>query len=326
MTKEIKIGNPYLLQFNLLTDCIFHCNYCYLNQLRNKNNPTLSFKDFKKFIDYFESYYHSYGLTLQVDLTGGDIWIHPEFESVITYTHQKPYVKSIGLMINSLWHQKALNTLNKVKDKLGTIQLNIDALNKRPSDLTKLKKINLSCAVKIMISNNLPYFLHQLDILRKLKDYDSNLIVAIDRICPVESKQLKDIPSLYETIKMINEVKIVCGNNFVTEDPLIKALLGDKKLHKESSETINGCAIPNGGLSIFPDGSIKLCSRIPNFNSGYNVHNFNLDNYIQKYQIEMSQRHSNCKHCSIFELCQGGCPATSFISENNKINRDINCL
>lgn len=322
------MGSPYLLQFNLLTDCIFNCGYCYLSELRKKHEKSLSFDSYKKFIDRFSRYFIDHGIEIRIDLTGGDLWLHKDIEKIVSYTYELPYVSSIGLMINSLWHPGAKNIILKIKDKIASIQLNVDALTNRADDLIWLSKHGIRMSIKIMISKDKNYFRAQLRTLDQLRKKVPNLHVAVDRLCPVSVEQVNEVAPLTETIEMVKEVVKRDPNLFVGEDPLLLAVLRKRGIVKSDElegDCLTGCAIPSGGLVIFPDGSIKLCARIPSFDTGLNVETFDLFEYIKKYS-NLSKKDEKCDSCTLGSSCQGGCPATSFLANGGRFGRDINCL
>ena len=320
---QIPIGAPYLLQFNLLTDCIFQCPYCYLDDIRSGGNKLISAERYEKFMISMNKYYLEYGLTFQVNLTGGDIWLHSEIERILKFTLDLPYVSNIGLMLNNLWHKQSKEWLLLTMKKISLVQLNIDAMVNRQDDLDFLYENNIRTSIKIMISNDKKYFNHQIEILKILKKSNSNLLVAIDRLCPTSFSQLKNQPSREEMKSLINIVINESGGNIITDDPFVKAMFGREK---DNDYEVKGCSIPNGAVTIYPNGEIKLCARLPKFNTGYDIESFDLEKYIAKYYSMMKKHKKGCKDCKLFSICDGGCPATSFIESKEKISVDYNCV
>lgn len=90
-------------------------------------------------------------------------------------------------------------------------------------------------------------------------------------------------------------------------------------------DEMRGCIIPNGGLAVFPSGDIKLCARIPQFETGFNIKNFNLIKYIQGFRYIKNEIKKNCSGCNFEELCDGGCVATSY-NVAKKITNDAQCM
>lgn len=331
MQNELVIGNPYTLQFNLLTDCIFKCNYCYLNEIKRNNNKRLSYLSYKHFLDKFKDYFKKYNLTLRLNITGGDIWFHPEISKIMKYTYSLPYIEDMNLLINNLWDKKSKELILCFKDKIGLVQLNIDSLNNRAEDTLFLENNNIRIVVKILISKNKKYLDNQIKILNTLRKRSKNLLVSIDRLCPANKSQIKEV--LSSPKEMLDEINKIRDQNiklFITDDPLISSYLKLSEREVQSvtlkTEELFGCLIPNGGLTIYPDGSIKLCARIPSFNTGFNINNFDLLSYITKFTKLSNEKKKDCKDCRLYSYCQGGCPATSFIANGNKISRDLSCL
>lgn len=327
MRKDIFIADPYLLQFNLLTDCTLDCDYCYLSSLRGRESFIVRANDFKKFLDKFKKYCSKYGIQITVDITGGDIWLHPEIKEILIYAYSSSHVRKIGLMANSLWHKNAKKLITLVRNKLGMVQLNIDVLNSRLDDLEFLESAGIRSGIKLMLSKDKPYLDSQIKVLNKLMMRFGKLLVSFDRLCPISEGQTGGVLETKAMLKIIDNVTKKYPNRVVTNDPLIKAYLLRNELGKfGSDEDARGCVIPSSGLTVFPDGSIKLCARIPEFTTGFNINNFDLEPYIEQYTPLMESRKKDCLGCKYFPVCQGGCPASSYIINNGSIGKDINCI
>ncbi|MBI2310448.1 SPASM domain-containing protein [Candidatus Collierbacteria bacterium] len=324
---DVVLGNPYLVQVNLLTDCIYRCDYCYLKELRDHKEQFLPLSRLKKFIKKFAVYKKLYGLELCLNLTGGDLWLHPEIGEVFNFVSLSPIVVKVGLMINSLWSDKSRDLILEIKPKLSSVQLNIDALLNREEDLVWLSNQGIRRSVKILLSQNRSYFQTQLITLKSLVKADPNLRVAVDRLCPVGVDQIGDVVNLESSLEMIDEIRNIVGSTYIEDDPLLLAVLIDKKVLPEDQnfdESLRGCAIPGGGTVIFPDGSIKLCARIPDFSTGFEIENFDLIKYVTKFS-KVKKVYRKCSSCKLQTNCLGGCPASSYIANGYKIGADINC-
>lgn len=318
------LGSPYLVQVNLLTDCIYKCSYCYLKRLRAGGGCCLTLSDYTRFLDKFRTYHKDYDLKVRVNLTGGDLWLHPNYEQIIEETVARDYVSGVDLMINSLWHKRARLIIKSIKEKLVGVQLNIDAYSKgiNDGDIEFLLSEGVSTGVKVLLSKNRTYFEFQMKILERLSKKYSSLKVAVDRLCSIEKTQVKQIIVGSEMKKMLERVKSIDAR-FVTEDPLLAA---ERKMVECGKDDLVGCPIPNGALTLYPDGKIKLCARIPNFETGFTIDNFDLLDYVREMDWVIKARSKGCEDCASLIKCRGGCPATSFIYNGGKIGRDINCV
>ncbi len=317
---EISIGNPFIIQFNLLKRCIFNCPYCYLKHQRS--DAIFLFSDYKKFFDKLDKYNKEYGLTYKLNITGGDIWYHPEINKILKFSFDKKYVIKIALLINSLWHKDSKKIVLSIKDKIGLIQLNIDSKNLF-DDIGFLDKNNIKSAIKIFLSKDEKYFQKQIKILKSVIEKNQKIIISLDRLCPIDNNQKKEMLSNSELIKKIVFLQRITKNLISVDDPLLKSLIYDK-INTKFKIGLKGCIIPNGGVAIYPNGDIKLCSRIPSFQTGFNTRNFELVKYINKYISIRQNRLKKCCKCEYFDSCQGGCPATSYYL--TKKFQDINCL
>jgi len=320
----IILGSPYLVQVNALTRCFFGCSYCYLKNFYLNTDYFLPLADYRRFLDKFSTYHSNYGLDLRVDLTGGDLWLHPEYGQIIEETVKRNYITKIGLMVNSLWHKQARQAIKKIGKKLVTVQLNIDAYLKdtNDADIEFLLKENIPTGIKILLSKNGDYFKFQLKILRRLNKKYPDLKVSVDRLCPTNESQIQQVIVGSEMEKRLEKVKSV-NAQFVTEDPLLSA---KRKIIECEEDDLVGCSIPNGALTLYPDGKVKLCARIPSFETGFTIDNFDLLDYVGEMDWVIKARSKGCDGCALIARCRGGCPATSFIYNGGKIGRDINCV
>ena len=227
MDPVLKIGNPFLIQFNLLTRCVFNCSYCYLNKLRKSSDKILSFGEYRDFLEVFSKYHDEFGLDLSLNLTGGDLWFHPELESILGYTNELDFVTDISLLINSLWHPESRRLILSIKDKLSCVQLNIDSLVDRENDLLFLEANNVSSVVKILISKNQSYFDYQIKTLKTLRKSIPSLKVSIDRLCPTTLDQIGQIASFGEVIEKVDQIIKLGIELFIVDDHLFRHYMGN---------------------------------------------------------------------------------------------------
>lgn len=322
-TKQVLIANPYYVQLHLLKDCIFNCSYCYLKNC--EDGSRLKVNQIKKLLRQFTTYYQNYGLQTHINLTGGDIWLYQNLERILELLDKLPAVISYSLLINSLWHKKSMTLIKKYRQKISLVQLNIDALRKRPDDLTFFEQNKLRCVVKIMLSRNEPYYRQQLNTLKMLIKIHPEMQVSVDRLCPISANQANQTLSTVELKQKLHEILAITKNIFIVDDPLLKSYLLTERLLKTSPENAwTGCVIPSGGLAIYPNGQVKLCARLPIIDTGFTIDNFVLDQYIEGFASIRQQQLAPCPKCKYKNACQGGCPATSYI-DKRIITKDKQC-
>lgn len=330
MARELVVGNPYLIQFNLLVDCIYNCNYCYLGLIRKKNKKQfIPVSDILEFLDKFRDYHTEYSLKISLNLTGGDLWLYPDIDKLFSSINEMDFVEDVSLLLNSLWHPQAKKYISIIKRKISLIQLNIDALKDRESDIIYLQQKNTPTVVKILISKNTFYFNFQMEVLKHLRKKVPKLLVSIDRLCPVNKSQLTEMLTSSETEEKIKLIRHTNPDLFIIDDPLVNTRILKKHSQGNSinvSNILNGCIIRGGGLSVYPDGKIKLCSRIPSYETKFDTDNFDLIKYVKKFSSIYQKATSSCQSCALFSQCAGGCPATSFLYNNQELAKDYYCI
>lgn len=319
--KELVIGDPFLVQLNVTTRCLFECDYCYLSEFKKGKPQSISVSRAIFFLEKFREYHEEYGLKVELNITGGDLWLYPEVEKLLDYVCKSPFIVKRGLMINSLWWEKSRKLITDYHKYINGIQLNIDSINASDTDIPFLQSLGINCYVKVMLSRSENYWNNQIRKLKKILIKFPGLKVSVDRFCPLSEQQLLNTCTTSEMIKKVKLLQKLGASVFVTDDPLISAYLNQGQ--NIDKDCVTGCAIPNGGTVLFPDGNIRLCARLPQINSGFNWKNFNLIDYINKFQDIRSMR--KCRDCSLFQICNGGCPATSYFL-HRKMSTDINCL
>jgi radical SAM protein with 4Fe4S-binding SPASM domain len=319
---DLIIGDPYLLQFNLLKKCKYSCDYCYL---RDYKDVVLPFEQIKDFLKKFSFYTSTYNFELSISLTGGDIFLYPNLFKLIEHLCRLDYIKNISLLINSLWHKQAKDYILYIKDhKPLSVQINIDELRDREEDLAFLINQNIPTNVKILLSKNQKYYEQQTSLLLYLLKKYPQLLVSVDRLIPTKKEALPSVLSLDDIKKKVHHIFNISKENFITDDPIIKLIL-NSNIDVNQEDELTGCSIGIGSTTIFPDGKIKLCARIPNFETGYNIENFELKKYILYTKRLLQTARDQCKSCSLYKSCKGGCPATSYII-NNKFTKDFHCV
>lgn len=318
---EIAIGSPYVAQFNLTNRCILDCAYCYLKSANIKTNSFLEYQQFQDMINKLVQASSSYNFDIQINLTGGDLWLYPEIERVLILLKNNPKVTGVGLILNNLWYPNAKKYIKIIKPKVTIVQINIDTIANRPKDIAYLIKNNIRTAVKILISNDQEYFQKQCQIAKTLLKKHPKVLISFDRLTPSDSTQIKNLSSESLYKQQLYEIKQIAGKNLITDDPYSSCHL---KITESSSDSVYGCAIPFSGITIFPDGSIKICARIPQFDTKFNIHNFEFEKYLKKFSHLNEQKSKKCLECVFKEICSGGCPATSYVI-SNKISKDNHC-
>lgn len=320
--KEICIANPFVVQVHLNKKCSLKCSYCYL---RGVKDDYLSFTNLKKFLNSFKSFFKNNKLVLAVSIVGGDLFFHPDVYKICQYVFKKESVKYVSLLVNTLWHKDAYKIILMLKSKLDAVQVNIDMIESRVEDIKFLKDNNVKTIIKIMLAKNND-IKRQIKIAKRLREINPKILVSIDRFCAQSESEYKNVLSQKELFSFVKKLKKEFPL-FITDDPLVKSFLAKKTSCVDDNQwdEMRGCIIPNGGLAVFPSGDIKLCARIAQFETGFNIKNFNLIKYIQGFRYIKNEIKKNCSGCNFEELCDGGCVATSY-NVAKKITNDAQCM
>jgi len=258
--------------------------------------------------------------------------MHSEIEKICNFVYSQKFISKISLLINDLNYKKAKEIILGLKDKIDVVQVNLALMSERKEDLAFLAENDIKSVVKLMLSKSVDIS-NQIKIANSLKEAHPGLLISIDRFCPLNRSDYKNVLSLDSFLRVIRKIKLIFGSSFITDDPVIKTISYlEAKSNKRARNLdlvglncISGCIVPNGGFAVYPDGDIKLCSRMSGFNTGFNVDNFDLLEYLKKFYYIQEIRKNNCGKCKLFNLCLGGCIATSY-AKNNLINKDAHCL
>lgn len=316
--QKICIADPFVIQIHLNKKCSLRCPYCYL---RGAKDGYLNIEHLKKFLTSFDLLAKKHKFNLHINLTGGDLFFHPEIEQICRYVYQYPSIERISLLVNTLWHKNAHKIILALKDKLDVIQVNVDVISSRIDDIKFLKENNIKTVTKIMLARNNDIE-RQIKNARKLQKSNPEILISVDRFCPQSVDEYKYVLNHNELVDVIKKLKTEFLL-FITDDPLVESLTNKKA--NISSSGMYGCIIPSGGLALFPDGKIKLCARIPKFETNFNIKNFNLLRYIQKFKYINGIIKEKCTNCNFVKLCNGGCVATSY-NLTKRFTRDAQCV
>jgi len=317
----VQIGSPFLIQVNLTTTCPLKCRYCYL---RNISDQHLVWSDLEFFLNNFVPFYQKKGLLLRLNLTGGDLFFYPDLHNLINYIVTNDHINQVALLINSFWgREENYRVASLLRKKISAIQLNTDVATKE--DVLFLASTKITTVLKIMLSSSVS-FNKQLAKILYLKRLNNQLLVSVDRFVPQSTKQISGILAPHRIIERIKQLTSIFGKDFIAGDFWVNYWslffrrcpfsLFDSNYLK--TKKVSGCIIPNGGLAVYPNGEIKLCSRISFVDTGFDLKNFDLVKYVTRFR---NLRKSMCGQCALFDICGGGCLATYLLLAKIK-NKD----
>lgn len=273
--QEIWINKEFIVQLNLTGSCPLKCDFCYIKSKFSGIN--LEYEKIVKLWKNLRKYAHKLKIFYRVNITGGDIFMYPYWEEVAKFLLKEPTVRFVDPLINRFWKPKHKRLLNILKKKITFVQFNLDVVEE--SDIEIVKKIGKKAVIKISIYEG--HFKRFLEKAKKLvKKFPETLYVSADLIIPQKNTSLKTnnlciINNVEKVKKIIIFLKKEFGKNFWVRHPILAYLgFGEKYF----------CPVPFSGVYVFPDGSISLCPRYPHLRSGYFIENFDLIEYITKFQ------------------------------------------
>ena len=127
-----RAGYPLYAAINITTRCNLDCVYCYLQP---RSGLDIRFDDFKKVIDdLFEN------SIFFVHISGGEPFIHPEFNKIVEYTCSK--IKDVSILTNgTIVRDVHIEYLKKITKRTPIkIQVSLDSVNSEINKRTR--KVN----------------------------------------------------------------------------------------------------------------------------------------------------------------------------------------
>ena len=270
------INKEYVVQLNLTGSCPFNCDFCYIKN--NYSGVNLEFSQIVRLWKNLRKYANKLGIYYRVNMTGGDVFLYPEWKKVAKFLSKEKSVRFVDPLLNSFYKKNEYKNLLKILEKkVSFVQFNLDYVLE--DDLEAVKGIGKKAVIKISLYKG--SFKKDLMKAKKLvKKFPDTLYVSADLIIPQLhiSKKVNNlciIKNLKEVKIMITTLKKEFGKSFWVRHPTLAYLAYKERYF---------CPIPFAGVYIFPDGSISLCPRYPHLKSGFTVENFDLLKYVSKFQ------------------------------------------
>ncbi len=273
--KTIWINDDYLIQLNVTGLCPLNCGFCYI-----KKRYTNKFLNISKIISLWENlrkYHFKYKILYRVNLTGGDIFYHPQWKKIADFLSEEKSVKYVDPLINRFWKKSDKELLSVLEKKITFVQFNLDVVTE--DDIKEVEKIGKRALVKVAVYDGKI----KNDILKAKKLmslFPNTLYVSADLIIP-QMHAINDVNNCsvinnFQKIRdMLSLLKNECGKNFRVSNPILAELAYGKKSY---------CPVPHAGMCVLPDGSVSICPKYPQLKTSYNVKNFDLLKYTEKYQ------------------------------------------
>ncbi|MFH8120080.1 MAG: radical SAM protein [Candidatus Aenigmatarchaeota archaeon] len=272
--EEIWINKEVMVQLNLTYKCPLKCSFCYINNYKTD----LSFDKIINLFENLEKYYKKFGISYRINLTGGDVFYYYKIEELLKLLKNLEYIIAVDTLINRLWDSRAKKLLGLIIDKITYIQMNVDVVRKEDLDYAeKMKKIVL---LKYPIYKGKEK--KQIDRIIEIMKVYSNVWLSFDWIIPQHKKYAKycyfnDISKgVKEARRVIDRVeKEKLRDRIFTTNCIIE---------REIFRRTYLCGIGIQNIYVMPDGKVAICSRYPFLDTKYTLDNFDLIEYLTKFQ------------------------------------------
>jgi len=265
------LNKEYLVQLNLTGDCTLGCEFCYMSPHKKKY---LSLDKIKQLWKNLRKYYEENKIEYRVNLTGGDIFKHPDWINIAKFISNEKSITAVDPLINKFWTNNHLKLLDILKNKINFVQLNSDVVSEE--DIRAVRNIGKRIVLKIALYDGNTK--KKIEKLKKLSEEYDNIIISIDLIIPQKCN-----PGKKEDYLIFNKEKLK------REVKKLKKIFGKKlwllstTVKREYLKKVYYCPVPFGGVYIMPDEKIVPCSRYSHLDTGFNIDNFDLIDYVKKF-------------------------------------------
>lgn len=269
-------------------ECNLNCPHCYS---RTAKHTTMSFEEFKEFIDSVDATSLNFGT--------GENGLNPDFEKILDYVYEKNISHSLtsnGYTILKLSEER-LKRMNDLDVSLEfpyeekqTEFRGPDSWKYAMAALDYCKQLNITTSIAMCLMNiNYKYIAGFKELMKKY-----NVYLRVNIYKPVNTDKYKlTYEEFWQAIKLIfAEFKVVSCS-----EPVINAVLGRKHV----TDSVCGCG--STSLRITPYKKIVPCVYWKD--SPYGLEDF--DNIDENSFPEMRIVPEECKNCEYVEMCQGGC-------------------
>lgn len=325
-----------LLQVHITDKCNLRCKHCYQEGMNRSS--VMDIESFALLMNQFDDL-----LTLPdsegkvMNITGGEPLIIPNIFDYIDIAINSG-VERINLLTNGILFNK--DNLLKIKSRDNIIETQVslegpEEINDKIRGKGSFKKIiqsiklakDLGLYIKVSCTlNDLNYsFVDEtIDIV---KESGADMI-WFDRMTPFNE----------DIIKGLNTEQFIFAMNKIKNAKIKYATCNDFKILTKRAlqflfcldEEINGykCAAIVKNFSIFPDGSVYACPRLP-----IKLGNFKETSLIDIYHSEKAQEllkiitsiPNECRKCDFKNNCLGGARCITYVNSGCLDKGDINC-
>lgn len=309
----------YAVGIGITNRCNLSCPHCYSQQIEKKD---LSFDDIKWVAE---------NLNIEsINLGTGESGLHPDFQRVIEYFHEKRFKMSLttnGYSV-SLLSDEQLKWFNDIDFSLDfpTEKLH-DQFRGNGVFRTVIKELERCSLQGIKVSIATVFMNENSQMMDKMvwlaKKYESDLRINIYK--PVNSYDYcATFENFWSGIKLLFESSKIVS----CSEPIVNAFLRHKHFDNPHMISHAGSVCGKGSIRINPDGKIVPCVYLNEGELSLNMLRERRDGKKFEecfYEIKGEDLHHNllyipsdCRSCNYVDICGGGCFGRRYY-------RDIRC-
>lgn len=345
-----RLSAPIIFWIELTDKCQLRCDNCFLNSEELNKNNAISKHLLKKVITEL----HENGV-YKVTLTGGEALLYENIDFALSELNNRDI--GIRLFTNGIVDRKRLSVLSKYDIDILFISLdgceeyqnkvrgnntyqhivkNIEILN----NFNSINNITLSVTLDKTNIKNTEYFFEFAEqfsiktlLLRPIMVYNWNSsekndkgLSKIDLIKTLE--EMEDLSKKYKIECQINKVPFLpVQKNYYYHDSPQNASLWNILNQKNKFDCVGGTSVC--GMKF--DGTVIPCGFINlNYKSKLNMSTHSLSKIWQDSSdinmLNELQANPVCEKCEKLTLCNGGCRASAFLSNNSITSVDPLCI
>jgi len=330
------MDDTFHIQWHITNFCNLRCKHCYQNDFIDKEN--IPFEYFKKTFENIEDFLKEKNKKLVIDLTGGEIFLYPEWKKVLEMVSLSKFVKKIGIITNGFLLNsqtiKYLMNFPQIEIKISTEGINEEIyefyrgkgnFEKFINILEKMKENNFDKTLMWTITETNSYQIDEFfDFCKK---YNFSKFI-VERFIPWGngSKIKNEVIKLNTWINVINELFEKCDIEFNID--LIHLYRGFMVERGEKGNFLYGacCVVGKDGLAIMPNADVFPCRRFP-LKIGNLLQQKLSDIWENSYVLNLIRERENlkgiCKKCKIKEC--SGCRALAYSLKNDFLEEDPLC-
>lgn len=321
----------FFLQWHITHLCNLRCTHCYQEEYNNH----MPKEDFYAALDKFEEFMKNKPLRGQINLTGGEPLLHPNFFEFASEIRRRGFLLAIltnGTLIDE-------ETAKKIKALSPVfVQVSLDGIkeshdkvrgdgnfDKALWGIDNLKKAGVRVLVSFTAQrDNYKDFENLARVCRKHK-VDKLWWDRVVTYCETDAKEkalsTKEFHSLVKRAKWLKMLYRFL--KYTTE------ISNQRALQFAGTRDCGYVCGAGGNLIIFlADGSVMPCRRLP-FVVG-NIKEKSLERIITESDVMQELKNfvapRECMYCKEFNRCRGGAKCITYAQTGNWKNKDVNCF